>query len=191
VPDWISSYVKKSGYKISEKATQMLADHLGNDLGKVVNEIKKVFISVPKGSEITNEIIEQNIGISKDFNVFELQNALGERDSLKAFQIVKYFADNPKSNPLIVTLAILHGFFTKLLLYHTLKDKSQRNVAAELRIKPFFVPGMQKAAAKYPVSKLIEIFADLRVYDLRSKGVNNNSASHGELLKELVFKIMN
>jgi DNA polymerase III subunit delta len=191
MPGWITTYVKRSGYVISDKATRMLADHLGNDLGKVVNEVKKVFISLPKGSEITTTIIEQNIGISKDFNIFELQNALGEKDSFKAFQIARYFADNPKSNPFVVTLSLLHMYFARLLVYHSLKDRSQSNVAAELKISPYFVSGVQKAAAKYPVSKLIDIFSDLRVYDLRSKGVNNNSVTHGELLKELIYKILN
>lgn len=99
MPEWISDYVLRHGYKIGPKATQMLADHLGNDLGKVVNEIKKVFISLPKGNEVTPLLIEQNIGISKDFNVFELQDALGTKNAFKAFQIAKYFGDNPKSNP--------------------------------------------------------------------------------------------
>ncbi len=191
MPSWIASYAKRSGYTIGDKARQMLADHLGNDLGKVVNEMKKVFISLPKGEEVTTSLIEKNIGISKDFNIFELQNAIGEKDSLKAFQIVKYFADNPKSNPIVVTLAVLHGYFTKMLVYHSLKDKSQRNVAAELGIPPFFVSALQKAASKYPVPKLLTILSDFRTYDLRSKGVNNGSTSHGELLKELVYKILN
>jgi len=191
MPAWIAGYVKRSGYKIGDKASQLLADNLGTELGKVVNELKKIYISLPKTSEITTAIIEENIGISKDFNVFELQDALGSKDSFKAFQIVKYFADNPKSNPIVVTLGLLNTFFVRLLMYHSLKDKSQRNVASELKISPFFVGGIQKAAANYPLSKLIDIFADLRVYDLRSKGVNNNSTPHGELLKELVFKILN
>jgi DNA polymerase III subunit delta len=191
MPAWISQYVKRSGYSIGERATQMLADHLGTDLGRVVNELKKVYISLPKGSEITTQLIEQNIGISKDFNIFELQNAIGEKNTLKAFQIVKYFGENPKSNPLVVTLSVLHGFFVKLLLYHSLKDKSTKSVASELKINPYFVGDIQKAASKYPLPKLFDIFSDFREYDLRSKGVNNNSTSHDELLKELVFKIMN
>lgn len=191
VPEWIADYVKQHGYKIGEKATQLLADHLGSDLGKVVNEIKKVFISLPKGGEITTQLIEQNIGISKDFNVFELQNALSEKNSFKAFQIVKYFADNPKSNPMVIVLAVLHTYFVKILRYHHLKDKGQANVAAALGINPFFVKGMQMAAGRYPVSKLFSIMADLREYDVKSKGVDSHSATHGELLKELMYKILN
>ncbi len=190
VPGWISDYVKKRGYKIGEKATQLLADHLGSDLGKVVNEIKKVWISLPKGGEITPALIEQNIGISKDFNVFELQNALSEKNALKAFQIAKYFGENPKSNPMVVTLAVLHSFFVKVLIYHSLKDRSPKNVGSQLGISPFFSKAYQTAAATYPVARLFTIISYLREYDLKVKGVDNQSASDGELLKELIYKIM-
>jgi DNA polymerase III subunit delta len=191
LPGWISTYVKRHGYKIGDKAAQLLADHLGNDLGKIVNEVKKVFISLPKGGEITDRLIEQNIGISKDFNVFELQNALTAKNTFKAFQIVKYFAENPKSNPMPVTMALLYSYFVKILKYHYIKDKSQANLATQLGIPPFFVKDVQAAAAKYPPSKLIPIMSDLREYDLKSKGVDSASVDHGELLKELIYKILN
>lgn len=191
MPDWIQRYVNRHGYKIGPKATQMLADHLGNDLGKVVNEIQKVFISLAKGNEVTPILIEQNIGISKDYNVFELQEALGTKNAFKAFQIAKYFGDNPKTNPFVVTVAVLHSFFIKLLLYHSLKDKSRTNVASELGVPPYLVSNYQKAAAQYSGKKLISIFSDLREYDLKYKGVENLSADQGELLKELIYKILN
>lgn len=191
MPEWIAAYVKRHGYRISPQAAQLLADHLGNDLGKVVNEVRKVYISLPKGGEFTPALIEQNIGISKDFNVFELQEALTSRNAFKAFQIAKYFADNPKSNPLVVTLAVLQGFFSRLLVYHSIKDKSPKNVAAELGIQPYRVGDVQKAAAAFPLTKLIAIFGHLRECDLRFKGVDNQSASDGDLLKELIYKIMN
>ncbi len=190
MPGWISRYVSDHKYKISAGASQLLADHLGNDLGKVVNEIQKVFISLPKGQEITHELIEKNIGISKDFNVFELQDALATRNSLKAFRIVKYFGDNPKSNPNVVTLAVLHGFFVRVMTYHTLKDKSPQKAGPELGMSPFLVPNIQKGAQAFPMSRLPEIFSYLREYDLKSKGVNNQTTSQGELLKELVIKIL-
>jgi DNA polymerase-3 subunit delta len=191
MPEWIADYVKRRGYKIGPKATQMLADHLGNDLGKVVNEVKKIFISLPKGDEVTPLLIEQNIGISKDFNVFELLDALGTKNAFKAFQIAKYFGDNPKSNPFVLTVAMLYNYFSKLLLYHSLKDKSRTNLAGELGVPPFLVQGYIKGAANYSPNKLIEIFSQLREYDLKSKGVDNVSADQGELLKELVYKILN
>jgi DNA polymerase III subunit delta len=191
LPGWISTYVKRHGYRIDDRSSQLLADHLGNDLAKIINEIQKVFISLPKGGEVTGKLIEQNIGISKDFNVFELQNALTAKDSLKAFQIVKYFGENPKSNPMPVTMALLYTYFIRILQYHYLKDKSMGNVASELGVNPFFVRDIQAAAAKYPAARLPGIISDLREYDLKSKGVDNGGADHGELLRELVYKILN
>lgn len=191
MPEWIADYVVRRGYKIGPKATQMLADHLGNDLGKVVNEVKKIFISLPKGNEITPLLIEQNIGISKDFNVFELLDALGTKNAFKAFQIAKYFGDNPKSNPFVLTVAMLYNYFSKLLLYHSLKDKSRTKLAGELGVPPFLVNGYIKGAANYSSYRLIEIFSYLREYDVKSKGVGNVSADQGELLRELVYKILN
>ncbi len=188
---WIEDYVKRKGYKIGHKSAQMLADHMGTDLGKVVNEIQKVFISLPKGEEVTSRLIEKNIGISKDFNIFELQNALAEKDAVKAFQIVKYFGDNQKANPNVVTLAVLHSFFVKLMVYHSLKDKSEGNVRKALSLGRAPLFNLKKGAANYRVAKLMEIMAYLREYDLKSKGVDSNAVPGGELLKELVYKILN
>jgi DNA polymerase III subunit delta len=191
MPAWISDTVKKKGYRIGDRAAQLIADHLGNDLGKVVNELKKVFISLPKGGEITDKIIEQNIGISKDFNIFELQNALTAKNSFKAFQIVKYFGENHKSNPLPVTLTLLFTYFSRILQYHFLKDKNSGSVASELGMKPFLVNEVKTAATKYPPAKVIAIISDLREYDLKSKGVDSAQTDEGELLKELIYKILN
>ncbi len=191
VPGWISDYVKRHGYRIGPRALQMLADHLGTDLGKIVNEVRKLFINLEKGAEITPEVIEANIGISKDFNIFEFQNALGSRDNRKAYRIAKYFADNPKSHPFILITGVLYQFFAKLITYHGLADKSQKTAASELGVNPFFVKDYATAARNYPPKKLISIFSELRNYDLKSKGLNNESTEHGELLKELTFKILN
>lgn len=191
VPAWISNYVKQHGYKIGPKALQMLADHLGTDLGTIVNEIRKLFINLDKGSEITTLVIEENIGISKDFNIFEYQNALGARDSGKAYRIAKYFADNPRSNPFVMTTAVLYQFFSKVLLYHSLADKSQNNAASELGVNPFFIKDYALAAKNYPPQRIIAIFSELRNYDMKSKGWENASTNHGELVKELTYKILN
>lgn len=191
VPDWIASYAKKHAYRIGPKATQLLADHLGTDLGKIVNEVRKLFINLEKGSEITTAHIEENIGISKDFNFFELQNALGERNSRKVFQIARYFAENPKSSPLIMTTTMLYGFFSKLLQYHSLQDKSQHSVARELGLNPFFVKDYALAARNYSPGRIAQIMGLLRSYDLRSKGLDNASTDHGELTRELCYKILN
>lgn len=191
VPAWISNYVKRHGYRIGPQAVQMLADHLGADLGKIVNEVRKLFINLKKGDEITAGVIEENIGISKDFNIFELQKALGTKNHQKAYQIAKYFADNPKTSPFILTSGVLYQFFAKILLYHSLKDKSQKNVATELSVHPFFVKDYSLAARHYPPAKAISCISLLRKYDMMSKGLDNETTDHGELLKELTYKILN
>ena len=191
IGEWIELYVKEHGFRIEPKALQMLADYLGTDLSKITNEVSKLFISLKKGSEINVKHIEENIGISKDFNVFELQKAIGSKNLYKAFQIAKYFEDNPKSNPLVMTLAILYGYFSKLLIYHQLTDKSRNNVAAALSTNPFFVDDYKNASRKYPIRKIIEVIGLLKEYDLKSKGVGNASFSDGQLLKELIYKILN
>lgn len=190
VPGWISDYVKRKGYRIGPGAVQMLADHLGTDLGKIVNELGKVFINLQKGDEINTSLIEAHIGISKDFNNFEFQKALGEKDGPKAFQIVRYFADNPKANPLVLTLGVLYQFFSKLLIYHGLRDKSRNNAASALSVNPFFVPDFQIAARHHSPEKVIRTFTYLRECDVRSKGVDNVSVADGELLRELTYKIL-
>jgi DNA polymerase III subunit delta len=191
VPGWINDYVNRKGYRIGPQAVQLLADHLGADIGKIVNEIGKVFINLKKGEEITPLLIEENIGISKDYNNFEFQHALGERDAGKAFMIATYFADNPKANPLVLTLGVLYQYFSKLLIYQSLKDKSRRSVASALSVNDFFVSQYQRAAANYTTEKLIRIIGYLRESDNKSKGIGNVSVSDGELLRELTYKILN
>lgn len=190
VPDWISSYITKKGYKIEPVATQLLADYLGNDLSKIANEAEKLFISIKKEDKITPSKIEENIGISKDYNVFEFQKALGEKNNTKAFNIAFYFKSNPKENPLIFILNMLYSFFSKLIIYHSLKDKSDRNVASMIKVNPYFVKDYKKAAANYSANSITRIFSYLREYDLKSKGIGNASTEHGELLKELTYKIL-
>lgn len=190
LPEWIEGYIVSKKYKIQPAAAKLMADYLGNDLSKVVNEIDKLTITLPEGTTIDASHIEKNIGISKDFNVFELQNALGRRDIIKATQIVNYFRANPKNNPFILTLANLFSYFSKVLLYHTLADKSQGNVASKLKINPYFVREYETAARSYPINKTAAIISYLREYDLKSKGVNNSSTIEGDLLRELIFKIM-
>ncbi len=147
-------------------------------------------IIVKKEKRITANIVEKNIGISKDYNIFEFQQALGSKDILKANQIVNHFAANPKNHPLVVTLGMLFSFFQKLMAYHSIKDKNKTNVAVELKVNPYFVNQYSSAAQNYSQSKLFDIFIYLKQYDLKSKGVNNTSTKDGELLKELVYKIL-
>ena len=189
VPDWIRSILKGQGYDISPKAAQMLVEFLGTDLSKVNNELNKLKIIFPKGTQITPEHIEENIGISKDFNNFELRKAVGERNVVKAHRIAKYFADNPKDNPMVVTVALLFNFFSQLLHLHGMTDKNPRTVASALRVNPYFVNEYLTAARNYPMKKVSAIIATLREFDVKSKGVGANAVPQGDLLKELLVKI--
>ncbi len=167
-----------------------MAEFLGTEISKVANELDKLMILLPKGTAIGPEVIERNIGISKDFNIFELNNALVERDILKANRIVSYFGANPNLNPIQKTIAGLFFFFSKVLKFHFLQDKSKANVAKELGISPFLTDNYTKAAKSYPIKKLVEIIALLREYDAKSKGVGNVSTSGPELQRELIYKIL-
>lgn len=190
LPDWINSHVKEKKYSINPKASFLLAESLGNDLSKIVNEINKLTINLKEGGEITAELIHDNIGISKEYNIFEFQDALAKKDVLKANRIVNYFAANEKEHHPVMILGSLYGYFTKILRYHFLADKNKFAAAQALGVNPFFVDGYAKAAANYNTGKLKLIFSSLKECDLKTKGVNNNGTSSGELLKELVFKIL-
>jgi DNA polymerase-3 subunit delta len=190
VPDWIRRVLKGQGYDISPKAAQMLVEFLGTDLSKVNNELDKLKIVLPKGTQITPEHIEENIGISKDFNNFELRKAVGERNIVKAHQIAKYFADNPKDNPMVVTVALLFNFFSQLLHLHGMTDKNPRSVASALRVNPYFVNEYLTAARNYPMKKVSAVIALLREFDVKSKGVGANAVPQGDLLKELLVRIL-
>jgi DNA polymerase III subunit delta len=191
VPPWIERYLMLKGIKAEPNASAMLTEYLGTDLNKIVNELDKLLITLPEGKPvITTELIEKNIGISKDYNNFELQKAVGDKNILKANMIVHYFADNPKDNPINLTIASLFSFFTKVLIYHYLTDKSKNNVASALKINPFFVKDYETTATKYNVKKTVEIIALLRTYDMKSKGYGDLSSTPGDLLKELIYKIL-
>jgi DNA polymerase III subunit delta len=188
VPAWIMSYLKERDCRTDLKTATLLVDFLGNDLGKIGNELDKLMLVMPPGSrEITADLIEKNIGISKDYNTFELTRALATGDLVKSGRIVRYFATNPKNNPFILTLASLFYYFTKVLLCHGLTDKSRENIARELGINPFFAGEYMQAANRFPIDKTRMIISWLREYDLKSKG--GSMASEGDLLRELIFKI--
>ena len=189
VPAWIMAYLETKGFQIEQKAAVLLVDFLGNDLGRIVNELGKLMLVLPSGSrQITSDLIEMNIGISKDFNNFELNRALVSRDVVKANRIIHYFANNPKNNPFVLTISSLFYYFSKVLLYHGLNDKSRENIARELGINPFFVAEYQQAARSFPLARTQEIISWLRDYDLKAKG--GSPASEGDLLKELIYKIL-
>ena len=190
VGEWIRRVLSPKDYSITPKAAQMLVEFLGTDLSKISNELEKLQIILPKGSQITPELIEENIGISKDFNNFELRKAVGNKNVVKAHQIANYFAENTKDNPMVVTVALLFNFFSQLLHYHGLNDKSSRSVAAALKINPYFVNEYITAARNYPMKKVSKVISTLREFDVKSKGVGANALPQGDLLKELLVRIM-
>lgn len=191
VGDWIKRVLSGQGYSIEPKAAAMLVEFLGTDLSKISNELDKLKIILPKGHTITAKDVEENIGISKDFNVFELRKAIGEGNQLKAYQIIEYFSQNPKDNPLVLTIGQVFAFFSNLLQYHGLKDKSKANVAKVLKVNPFFVSDYDVAARRFPMKKVSSIVAKMRDLDVKSKGVGATSTTDYDLMKEMLIHIFN
>jgi DNA polymerase-3 subunit delta len=189
VSDWIRRVLGGKKYQIEIKAAQMLVEFLGTDLSKISNELDKLMIILPKETIINDKHIEDNIGISKDFNNFELRKAVGEKNIVKSNRIINYFVENPKNNPLVMTISLLNSFFTQLLLFHGLKDKSKSSVAKNLGVNPYFVDEYFIAARNYPMRKVAQVIAFLREADVRSKGVGANQTQE-DILKELLFKIL-
>jgi DNA polymerase-3 subunit delta len=187
VPDWIRRVLAGKGYTISPKAAQMLTEFLGNDLAKINNELQKLQLILKPGAQITPQLIEENIGISKDFNNFELQNAIGAKDVTKAYTIVHYFGQNPKNHSLVMTIALLYSFFSKLMRYHALPNPA--NAARELGVSPYFIKDYEVAARNYPMKKVSAIISAIRDTDMKSKGVGAANVPQGDLLKELLVSI--
>lgn len=188
---WINHYAKSKNVTVDEKAMIMLTEFLGTDLSKMANELDKLLLTKPANTNrITPEHVEKNIGISKDFNIFELQAALINKDILKANRIIRYFADNRKNNPMLVVLAQLFGFFSSLMIYHYLSDKSQSVVASELKINPYFVKDYEKASKNFGARKTMNIISWIRETDARGKGIESNNINEADLMKELIYKIL-
>jgi DNA polymerase-3 subunit delta len=190
IPEWINTYVNENGFNIDNSASAVLAEYLGADLSKITNELDKLMLAVNKKEQITTKLIEYHIGISKEYNVFELQNALGERQVVKANRIINHFAANPKNHNIVPVMSALFSYFQKIMVYHFLEDKNPKVAASVLKVNPFFISQYQTAAQNYSKRQLFFIFEYLKDYDLKSKGVNNKSTSHEGLLKELIFKIL-
>lgn len=191
VGDWIKRILATKKYSIEPKASAILIEFLGTDLSRINNELEKLQIILPVGSVITAKDIEDNIGFSKDYNVFELRKAIGERNQLKAYKIAENFAQNPKDNPIVMTTGLVFGFFVQLLKYHGLKDKNPKNVAAAIGVNPYFLKDYDVALKNYPMKKVSQIVASLRDTDVKSKGVGANSLSQADLLREMLYKIFN
>ncbi len=191
VPDWIVNVLKGQQYGIEPKAAAMLAEFLGADLSKINNELEKLKIVFPAGHVFTPKNIEENIGFSKDYNVFELKSALATRNQQKAYAIIHHFAANPKDNPMVVISGQMFAFFSQLLQYHGLKDKSKFNAAKALGVNPFFMDEYATASRNYPMRKVSQIIEIIRDMDVKSKGVGSGSMKESDMLKELVYKIFN
>ncbi|WP_372947550.1 DNA polymerase III subunit delta [Mariniphaga sp.] len=191
VPVWIDKYLKQHEYTITPQACQILTDSLGTGLSKIANELNKLVIAVKDTNRITPEHIEKNIGLSKDFNVLELQDALAAKNVLKANKIINYFGANPQQNPIQMTIATLFGYFSKIFAYHFLKDKSEQGAIKTMGGHPFYIKKIIAASKKYNPTKLYEIMGILREYDLKSKGLGVSTLTdQAELQKEMIYKIL-
>lgn len=187
---WLNKFVKKMNFEIEPTSAQMLVDYLGTDLSRIANEVNKLKIILPKGTTITPTHIEQNIGISKDFNVFELQSALGKKNLLKAMQIIQYFSENQRDNPATVIISNLYRYFEDLLKYHGSNSKLDKDLAVLLGKNPYFIKDYHLAGKNYPMKKVSQCIASIRETDMKSKGVESGSISYYDLFKELIINII-
>ncbi len=190
VPSWIERYLKAQGHQIAPTAQQVLAESIGTDLSRLANELDKLVLSLNGPTRITPELVQTYIGISKDYNVFELQSALTRRDAAQAFRIAHYFAADPKGHPVIPTLAVLFGFFAKVLLVHATASGSESELARVLKVHPFFVKDYQRAARAYSPPQVVGIVAHLRTADLQAKGIAPGTHNDGDILRELIWRIL-
>ncbi len=190
IPDWVSQYVSGKGHEVELSAAQILVDYIGNDLERLSNEIKKILINYSEKTIITPGIVQKYVGISKDYNAFELQRAIAVKDIIKANQIVNYFGSNTRTNPIIPVIALVFNFFSKLLIIHQSTDKNRNKLAQLTGVNPYFINEYIHASHNYPLGKVIQNIHYIREADLRSKGVGVGSIKEGEILKELVYKLL-
>lgn len=190
LPDFVSDYVKEKSFKIDDAAVRVFAEYVGNDLSRLANEIDKVLIGTAKGETISADKVMAQVGVSREYNIFELQKALIRKDTVLAAKIVNYFEGNTKKNPVIPMVAFLYSFFSKLLAASTSPDKSERGLVSLLKISPFAAKDYSNALQYYSSQKLIENISLIKQSDLKLKGVGSGDIGEGEILKELVFRLM-
>ncbi len=191
VADWVIDFMKGKGYEIAPNAAELVVEFLGTDLSKIANELEKLMINLQKGAKVTIQQIEENIGISKDYNVFELQKAVGYKKIETSNRILNYFKANPKSGPMVMVVSSLYNFFSKVYIYHALKNASENEIATALGMRSsYFLKDYRAAVQNYNKSKTEAIISLLREYDLKSKGVNRDSTTESELLRELIYRIL-
>lgn len=190
MPPYIEKLVKSKGLKLEEKAKMLLLENIGEDLSRMHNEIDKLRVLLNKGDEITSELVEKYIGISKDYNAFELTKSLSNGNIKRSFEIIEYFRKNPKSNSIFMVLAVLFRYFSHLLMYHAMPDKNPAVVASKLKINPYFVNEYQQAASRFPIRKVTRIIGYMREADIKAKGVGATGAvNEADLMRELIYKI--
>lgn len=190
VPSWIKRYISEGNQQITDKAVEMLAENIGNDLERLSKEVDKMLINLKPGTVIDDHIVQRFVGISREYNAFELQRAIVYKDILKANKIAAYFEANPKSNPIIPVIGVLYSLFSKLLTLHYSNAKNEKEIASALKINPFFAKEYKAGIHNYNPAKVISNIHHLRKADLLSKGVYNASLTDGQILKELVFQLM-
>lgn len=190
LPEWTTQMIQQHGLTISPKALNLLVDHIGNDLSRIENEIEKLAVNLGTRKGITEDDIENYIGISKEFNVFELQDALGKKDLSKAIRIIRYFEANPKAAPIQLILPALYNFFSKVFMIYAMPNADEKSIAAAIGVNPFFGKDYFVAARKYDYAGVEKILLLLHHYNLRSLGVNDGGSSDAGLLKEMVVKMM-
>lgn len=188
---WISNALKKDNLTIHPEGLRLFYESIGADLSRLSNEITKLKVTLPQGvTQIEKDHVATNIGVNRDFNIFELQKALGKKEKLKVYKIIDYFVKNSKSNPLIGTVARLFDYFKKILIVHTLKDKSKNNIASAVGVNPYFAEEYREAMNNYSMAKLLNIISYLRDCDAKLKGVGATNPTDGDLSKELIYKIL-
>lgn len=190
LPAWINEYVRKKGWNITDKACALISEYIGNQLERIVNELEKLFLVVEEGQQINEKHVEKHVGISKDYNVFELSNAILEKDIVKAYKIVRYFGENPKATHITVVLGSLYGLYQRLFKTHFAKTTDPRKLAEILKIHPYPAKELLLNSRKHPAKVISRNFGILREYDLLAKGVGTGGTTDAELMKELVYRLL-
>jgi DNA polymerase-3 subunit delta len=190
LPEWTEELVQSKELSISQKALMLLVDHIGNDLSRIDNEIDKMAINLGKRKAITETDVEQYVGVSKEFNVFELQSALATKNLSKAIRIIQYFEANPKAAPIQLILPSLYGFFSKVFMIYGLNTRDEKTIAASLGINPFFIKDYLKTTTIYSYADVEKLLLLLSDYNLKSIGINNSGTTDASLLKEMVVKMI-
>lgn len=191
VPKFIAQELKNNKIQSAPNISFLLAEYMGTDLSRISNEINKLKLVLKEGEILDEKLVERHIGISKEYNVFELQKALGQKDSTKAMKIVYYMGKNPKTNPIVMTIGNLYNFFSNIIIYQTLAGQSPQTIASEMGINPYFIKDFAESARFYPLKHATRIISILRDIDMKSKGLGANQTESSELLKEMVYKILN